>query len=70
MSVKMADQIMRLCAERIRLKAVSVELANALEHCRALLLTYEINHANGEEISDAALNTVSEALTKYQGATA
>lgn len=50
--------------ENARLIAAAPELLDAAEHCRELLLNYEINRINGDEISEAALAKLNAAISK------
>ena len=59
--VKMADQIMSLCAERIRLKAANAELAEALGD-----LIYYLDDVSSPLLYGDAVDAARAALTKHQ----
>lgn len=50
-----------------RLIAAAPELLEAVEYCRDLLMRYEINRVNGEEIADEALKKLNAAIAKARG---
>lgn len=62
----------RLEAEEEKIRAELVrkaapELLEAAEHCRELLMRYEINRVNGEEIADEAIAKLNAAIAKARG---
>ena len=50
-----------------RLIAAAPELLEAAEHCRELLMRYEINRVNGEEIADEAIAKLNAAIARARG---
>lgn len=49
-----------------RLIAAAPDLLAVAEHCRDLLMRYEINRIDGEELSDAALKKLNAAIAKAE----
>lgn len=54
-------------AHNARLIAAAPELLEAAEHCRELLMRYEINRVNGEEIADEAIAKLNAAIARARG---
>lgn len=50
-----------------RLMAAAPELLAAAKHCKEMLLRYEINRINGDEIEDEALTILNTAISKATG---
>jgi hypothetical protein len=51
-----------------RLIAAAPDLLEVAKHCENMLLRYEINRIDGEEISDRALELIRAAIAKATGA--
>ena len=57
-----------LRSELTKCQRLNAELLEALEYCEDLLMRYEINRIDGEEISDSALIKIRAAIAKATGA--
>lgn len=51
----------------VQLVEMVKELKEASKHCEDLLMRYEINRVNGEELADTALAMLRAALAKCEG---